>query len=558
MRSGAEFGQKYTRTDVTADAVEAGRQAIEQRAWADAYEALMEAAGSVSLDASDLERLATAAYLSGHDVESTDAWGRAHRARLDAGEFVGAVRCAFWLGYGLIVRGEMARGSGWMARARTLVDEHDLDCAESGYLLVPEALTALGAGDAALAQALFEEVLVTARRFNDTDLDALGMLGCGQAQVGMGRIADGVGLFDQAMVSVMADEVSPVVAGIVYCAVIDECQGVFDMRRAREWTTALNRWCELQPGLVPYRGQCLVHRSQILQLHGGWSEAFEEAMRARDRLAEPPHPAIGMAHYQLGEMHRLRGEFEEAERSYERANEHGRSPQPGLSLLRLAQRRVDGAAASIERSMAESSDRAWRARLLPAYVEIMLTANLIEKARAASGELFEVAAEAGFAYLDAAAARCGGAVLLAEGEPKPALRKLREALQTWQELEAPYEAAKTQVLIAAACLEIDDRDGADLEYQTARRAFEQLGAAPDLQLAARVMAADRSGEAMKVTPREHEVLRLLAAGKTNREIASTLIISEKTVERHVSNIFTKVGVSNRAAATAYAYNHGLV
>ncbi len=518
----------------------------------------MEAAGSVSLDASDLERLATAAYLSGHDSESTDAWARAHRARLDAGELEGAVRCAFWLGYGLIVRGEMARGSGWMARARTLVDEHKLDCAESGYLLVPEALTALGGGDAALAQALFEEVLVTARRFHDSDLDALGMLGCGQAQVGMGRIADGVGLFDQAMVSVMADEVSAVVAGIVYCAVIDECQGLFDVRRAREWTTALNRWCEEQHGLVPYRGQCLVHRSQILQLHGAWSEAFEEAMLARDRLSEPSHPAIGMAHYQLGEISRLRGEFEEAEKSYERANEHGRSPQPGLSLLRLAQRRVDGAAASIERSMAESSDRAVRVRLLPAYVEIMLTANLIEKARAASGELCEIAAEARFAYLDAAAARCGGAVLLAAGQPKPALKSLREALWTWEELEAPYEAAKTRVLIAVACQEVDDRDGADLEYQTARRAFEQLGAAPDLQQASRVVAAARTGQPMEVTPREHEVLRLLAAGNTNREIASSLIISEKTVERHVSNIFTKFGVSNRAAATAYAYNHGLV
>ncbi len=543
---------------MTADAVEAGRQAIEQRAWADAYEVLTEAAGTVSLDAADLERLATAAYLSGHDVESTDAWARAHQARLDAGEFEDAVRCAFWLGYGLIVRGEMARGGGWMARARTLVDEHELDCAESGYLLVPEALTALGGGDARRAQALFEEVLATARRFDDSDLDALGMLGCGQAQVEMGRIADGVGLFDQAMVSVLAGEVSPAVAGIVYCAVIDKCQGAFDVRRAREWTTALNRWCEAQPGLVPYRGQCLVHRSQILQLHGAWSEAFEEAMRARDRLAEPPHPAIGMAHYQLGEIYRLRGEFEEAEKSFERANEQGRPPQPGLALLRLAQRRVDGAAASIERSMAEASNRAVRARLLPAYVEIMLTANLIDKARAASDELFEVAAEARFAYLDAAAAHCGGAVLLAEGRPRPALKSLREAWQTWQELEAPYEAARTRVLIAAACQEIDDRDGAELEYQTARRVFEQLGAAPDLKRAADVVAADRTGPDENITPREHEVLRLLAAGKTNREIATRLIISGKTVERHVSNIFTKIGVSNRAAATAYAYDHGLV
>jgi len=544
---------------MTADAVEAGRQAIEKRAWADAYEFLAEAAGgSVHLDAADLELLATAAYLSGHEVESTDVWARAHQARLDAREFEDAVRCAFWLGYGLIARGEMARGGGWMARARTLVDEHELDCAQVGYLLASEALMALGGGDPRRAQTLCEQVLATARRFDDSDLDALGMLGCGQAQVGMGRIADGVGLFDQAMVSVLAGEVSPVVSGIVYCAVIDACQGAFDVRRAHEWTSALDRWCIAQPGLVPYRGQCLVHRSQILQLHGAWLEAFEEAIRARDRLAEPPHPAIGMAHYQLGEMYRLRGEFDEAERSYERANDHGRSPQPGLSLLRLAQRRVDGAAASIERTMAEASGRVVRVRLLPAYVEIMLAANLVEKARAACDELFEVAAEAGFAYLDAAAAHCGGAVLLAEGQPRPALKSLREAWHTWQELEAPYESARTRVLIAAACREIDDRDGADLEYKSALRVFEQLGAVPDLNRAGAVAAADHTGRAGNVTPREHEVLRLLAAGMTNREIATTLIISRKTVERHVSNIFTKVGVSNRAAATAYAYDHGLV
>ena len=528
------------------------------RAWADAYEALAAAAASVSLDAADLERLATAAYLSGHEVESTDSWASAHQARLQAGELEDAVRCAFWLGFGLIVRGEMARGGGWMARARTLVDDNELDCAEAAYLLVADGLMALGQGDATRAQALFENAITAARRFGDPDLGALGMLGSGQAQVGLGRAAAGVSLFDQAMVSVLAGEVSPVVAGIVYCAVIDECQGAFDVRRAQEWTAALNRWCETQPGLVPYRGQCLVHRSQILQLHGAWSEAFAEAVHARDRLAEPPHPAIGMAHLQLGEIQRLRGEFDAAEQSYGRAHEYGRSPQPGLSLLRLAQHRLDAAVASIERSMAEASDQMARARLLPAYVEIMLTADDLDRASAASAELVEVAAATGFPYLDAAAVQSRGAVLLATGQPSDALKSLREGLQTWQALEAPYEAAKARVLIAAACLSIDDRDGAQLEYQTARRVFEELDAVPDLDRAADLMALGRSGASQGITPREHEVLRLLATGKTNREIATMLIISEKTVERHISNIFTKLGVSNRAAATAYAYDHGLL
>ncbi len=544
--------------DVTGDALEAGRQAFEERAWALAYELLTAAIDSANVDATDLERLATAAYLSGRDDESTAAWTRAHQAMLQSGDLAGAVRCAFWLGYGLIARGERARGGGWIARARGLVDEHELDCAEAGYLLMPEALMALEGGDPTRAHALFEEAVAIARRFRDSDLDALGLLGCGQAQLDLGRIADGVGLLDQAMVSVVADEVSPVVAGIVYCGVINECQGVFDVRRAQEWTTALNRWCESQPGLVPYRGQCLVHRSEILQLHGAWKEAFDEAVQARNRLEEPPHPAIGMAHYQLGEIYRLQGDFDEAERSFERAHEHGRSPQPGLSLLRLAQHRVDSASASIERSVAEAPDHVARARMLPAYVEIMLAAAAVDKARAAADELVDVASTAGIDYLEAAAANSTGAVLLAEDNPSAALISLRKALEAWRSLGAPYEAARSRVLIAAACREIDDRDGCELEYRAARGVFEKLGAMPDLEQLDGVLAAHRSGTAPRVTPREGEVLRLLAAGKTNREIATTLFISEKTVERHVSNIFTKVGVSNRAAATAYAYDHGLI
>jgi DNA-binding CsgD family transcriptional regulator len=537
--------------------VEAGREAYRRHDWADAH-ARLSAAATV-LEPDDLERLATAAYLTGHDEESTDAWTRAHRCRLDAADWEQAVRCAFWVGFGLLQRGDMAQGGGWMGRARSLVEQHALDIVEVGYLRVPEALMAMGGGDHVTAHDVFAEAGAVGQRFGDADLEAIGRLGRGQALLGLGRRAEGLGLFDEAMVSVSTGELSPQVAGIIYCAVIDECQRAFDVGRAHEWTDALSRWCDRQPGLVPYRGQCLVHRAQVLQLHGAWSEALEEAQRALTRLEEPPDPAVGMAHYQLGDLHRLRGELHAAEDAYRRANECGRLPQPGLALLRLAQGRLESAIHAIDRAVEEASDHVTRIRMLPARVEIMLKADRVDDARTAASELGEVADGAGAPYLEAAAALARGAVLLAGSEPEAAMEPLREAWRRWQDLEAPYEAARARVLVATACRAVGDHDGAELECDAARAVFAELGAAPALAQVSELIGPGRSDHAdLEVTERELQVLRLVAAGRTNREIADELVISAKTVERHVSNIFTKLGVSNRAAATAYAYDHDLV
>jgi DNA-binding NarL/FixJ family response regulator len=506
----------------------------------------------------DLELLATAAYLTGHDGESTDAWARAHQARVDRGEQDQAVRCAFWLGFGLVQRGEMAQGGGWLARAQHLLEQHRLDCVERGYLLASEALVAMAGGDHEGARHRFEEAGALARRFGDADLAALSAVGQGQGLLAAGRGPDGMRLLDEAMVSVTARETSPVVSGIVYCAVIDACHRAFDLRRAGEWTAALDRWCERQPGLVPYRGQCLVHRAQILQVRGEWAEATAAAEQACAVLADPPRPAAGMAHYELGELHRLRGEFEAAEEEYRRAHAFGHQPQPGLALLRLAQGRLDAATASVRAALDNASDHVSRARLLPAYVEVMLAADRASEARAAAGELAELAGGVGTSALQAVAAQSQGAVLLAEGEPRAALDALRRAWRVWQELDAPYQAAQARVLVAAACRAVDDHDAADLECSAAREVLEQLGAGPALaRLDALVAAPVPGGRGRPVTARELEVLRLVAEGRTNREIAGALVISEKTVERHLSNIFTKLGVSNRAAATAYAYAHHL-
>jgi DNA-binding CsgD family transcriptional regulator len=540
-----------------ADALDQGRRSFQGQAWADAYAQLSAADGQVPLGPEDLERLATAAYLVGRDDAGAAVGARAHQEFLSRGEVERAVRCAFWLAFAFLEQGDQARGGGWLARARRLLDDGRLDCVEQGYLLFPGALQALVEGDAEAAGAGFGEVARIGDRFGDPDLVALSRLGLGGVRLADGATTEGVALLDEAMVAVEAGEVSPLVAGIVYCAVIESCQEIYDLRRAQQWTASLTRWCAAQPDLVPYRGQCLVHRAEIMALHGAWPDAMVEARRAAERLSAPPRPAAGLAFYQQGELHRLRGELTRAEEAYRQASQWGREPQPGLALLRLAQGQVDTAAAAIRRVVDEAADFTSRSRLLPAQVEILLAAGDVPGAGAAAAELTRLADGLGAPFLTAVAAHAQGAVLLAEGDPRAALAALRGAWLAWRDLEVPYQAARVRVLIGLACRELGDRDGAEMELDAARWVFRQLGAAPDLaQMEA--LSGKAGAGAGGLTTRELEVLRLVAAGETNKAIAADLFISERTVDRHLSNIYAKLGVSSRAAATAHAYQHGLI
>jgi ATP/maltotriose-dependent transcriptional regulator MalT len=333
------------------------------------------------------------------------------------------------------------------------------------------------------------------------------------------------------------------------------------MRRAQEWTEALNDWCEAQAGLVPYRGECLTHRAEIFRLRGRWSEALDEARRAYDTLAAAKRAGQGTAAYGLAELHRLRGELPAADDAYRLAGEHGRAPHPGLALLRLAQGHGDAARAAIVRVMAEPTRGRQRADVLVAAVEILLASGDVPAARRAADESKAMAGTLNSEWLRAMAAWADGAVHFADGQPHQALAPLRDALMIWRDLNAPYEAARVKVLVGRVCRALGDADGARMEWDTAAMAFRQFGAGPAL---AEVEALMHEGSAATeprvggLTSRELEVLRLVAHGKTNRQIAHELNISEKTVARHVSNIFTKLDLSTRAAATAYAFTHGLV
>jgi DNA-binding CsgD family transcriptional regulator len=547
----------------TDPALAAGRSAYDRRAWGEAFERLSAADAAVDLGADDLERLAIAAYLTGRPEESVAIGARAHLKAVRDGEVELAIRVAVSLGMALMQRNEMAQAGGWLARAARLVEETGYDGRERGRLLVPEGLRSLMSGDPATAFSTFEQVATIADRFGDRDLATLGRLGRGQSLIAMNELQRGIPLLDEAMTAVIAGEISPIVSGIVYCAVIEACHQMYDLRRAQEWTTALTRWLESQPDVVPFRGNCLNYRAELMRLHGWWQDASAEAERAREWLSRPPpEPAVGEAIYQLAELDRLRGAFESAEIGYREASAWGRLPEPGHALLRLAQGDVGAAATAIRRAQAEAVDDLARSRLLEPAVDIALAGDDVATARVSADRLAAQAAQADAPLLRAMALRAQGAVRLAEGDVDGALSVLRRAWEAWAALDAPYEAARVRVLTAAACLTLGDADGATLETDAARAVFERLGAAPDLaRLEVGGGTVARSGAAEPpggLSPREVEILRLVAAGMTNRAIADALTISERTVDRHVSNIFTKLDVSTRAAATAFAYEHGLV
>jgi DNA-binding CsgD family transcriptional regulator len=537
-----------------------GRDSYARQAWREAYEALTAADRSGPLDPHEVELVATSAYMLGREQEYRELLERAYRGHLDGDERLAAVRCAFWIALTLASHGELGRASGWLGRAERLLEREGSDCVERGYLLIGRVLEHEAGGDLERAAATAAEAAAVGERFDDPDLFSLGSFAQGSALVGLGRLREGLALLDLAMVSVLAGEVSLVSSGIVYCGVILACEEAHDLRRAREWTTALSEWCDGQPDLVAFTGRCMVHRAQIMRMDGAWQEAIEEAHRAAERCLKGENPvAAGEAHYQRGEVHRLRGEHSAAEAAFREASGQGWEPQPGLALLRLAQGNGSAAKAALRRALSEGGGHSRRATLLPAYVEILVAVEDLQAAQRACAELDSIAqAEEEPGALGAMAAHTRGLVELAAGHSQASLASLRRADELWRRFAAPYESARARELIGLACRRLGDEDSAQLELEAARQTFARLGAATDLARIEGPSGLDRAIDSHTLTKRELEVLRLLSAGETNREIAASLVVSVRTVDRHVSNIYAKLGVSSRAAATSYAHEHGLV
>ena len=509
------------------------------------------------MSADDLHDAAVAAYLLGRRDASVDFHQRAFALYQQSGTAVGAMRCCFHLAMIFGSGGEHALESGWTTRAERLLDDVEDDAVEHGYVALLHMYRHLGSGNLPAATEAAQAVTVVGRRHRDPDLLGLGLSCQGRLAIYAGRIAAGLALLDEAMAGAAAHELTPVVFGHVYCAAIEGCQEIADFGRVAEWTSALHRWCLAQPGLVAFTGQCSVHRGQLMRVHGAWPEALEEFARAVDRYRMADSvAAMGLAECERGDVLRQRGEYDEAEAAYQRSSEHGYDPQPGLALLWLARGAKADALAAVRRLVAEVSDPVAQCRLLPPAIDVLVTAGALEEARAVVDRLDEVAAHVGTEALQAFAAFASGTLELASGDAAGALPYLRKARQLWAHAQSPYECARVRLMTGRALTTLGDAESARKELETACATFRELGATPAVEEVERLLRpADHPAG---LTEREVEVLRLVASGRSNTQIAEALVLSEKTVARHLSNIFVKLQVGSRTAAAAYAFEHRLV
>ncbi|MFB7885721.1 LuxR C-terminal-related transcriptional regulator [Microbacterium sp. NPDC056057] len=539
---------------ISSSDLDAGRAAVAEQRWADARELLARVEARDGLAASDLELLATTALLRGEPRACIDALSGAYSAHLSAGDTAGAARSAGWLALDLIEQGDFTNSVLWAARAMRIVGAMPEPGALAGFVRMAPAVGQLGSGNTAEAVHAFEEILAIAEHEGDRELATFARLGLGKSLVESDAAAEGFVCLDQAMAAIAAGDVAPLPTGVILCGAISDAVLAFDLERATAWTGLLKLWCSEQPQLIAFSGQCCAIDAGLLLVRGAWSEASTAVELALARFRAGDYRAIWGAPYQHGELSRLRGAFHSAEESYRRAGESGWEPQPGLSLLHLALGRTRRAQDEIRRSAA-GADPITRRFLLPAVVEIEIAAGDHEAARRAVEELRDARKAVPTPLLDAAASGAHARVLLAEGRMADALETACAAIRAWDAVSAPYEGARARVLAGRALRAVGKGEEAQVQFDAARAVFLSLGAEPALAELAAVMGSRRAGA---LTTRELEVLRLVSTGLTNRGIGERLSLSEKTVARHLANIFGKLGITSRAAATAYAYENGLV
>ncbi len=531
------------------------RSEFENGAWAAALD-VWRGVEATNLTAPDCEQAGVAAFLVGRRDDAVDAWQRAHSLHRSRGDVEGAVRASFYLSMVLLLTGEPAMGAGWAGRARRAVADLPEDAVPRGYVAFLDMIAALGSGDWPAAVQAAETVARIGERHDEVDLTALGLCSRGQLMLSAGQVQRGVELLDEAILCLTTSAVSPIIFGHVYCTAIEGCQEIADLGRVAEWTVALTAWAASRPDLLVYTGQCSLHRGQLMRDRGAWGEALEEFSRAIDRYVAVRMPgAVGLVCTERGDLLRLLGEFDAAASAYQQAGEAGSDPQPGLAMLWLATGSGAAALAAVRRLLGEKADPVHRAQRLPAAIEVLIVCGEVTEAARVAGELDGLAQTIGTPALQARAAYSSGLVELTRGDAGGALPYLRKARQLWASLDLPFEVARVRALIGRSLRAMGDQQSGQIELAAAAEGFRRLRAAPALAEVAALLEPDDLPAGL--TPREAEVLRLVAAGRSNAQVASELVLSEKTVARHLSNIFGKLGVGSRTAAAAFAFEHGL-
>lgn len=536
--------------------VEEGRDAYRRSEWSKAHAVLGALDEQGGLGPADLELLSDTKFMRGDIPGMLETLERAHHAYVEADEVLPAARTAGWLGANYASRGKVAQANGWLERAQRLLDQVEGECVERGYMLLPLMFRHLDSGELTRVVEMALEADGIARQFRDADLVALSGHIHGRTLMRQGSTEEANKILDEVMISAIGGRLSPRVTGIVYCGVVDCCFQAHEIKRAAEWTSALTEWVDAQPDLVAFTDQCLAHRSEILFLQGTWNDALAEAKRAHEHKARGQVAA--QAAYQQAEIHRLRGEIDLAEQAYREVGLKGVDPQPGLALLRAAQGNLDAATASMARAVAECTDLTVKVMLLAAQIEVMVETGDLLGAGAAADEMAGLVEQTRIEMHLAWAASGRGMVELARSNHESALPELREAMRRWEDLGVPYELARARFGMARALAALGDDEAADIELEAARSVFTELGALPDVRRIDDLRRGDRPDKPHGLTQRELEVLRLLTSGASNRSIATDLVLSERTIDRHVSNIFVKLGVSSRSAATALAIRNQLV
>jgi ATP/maltotriose-dependent transcriptional regulator MalT len=530
------------------------RDALTAHNWALAFDILSEARETSNLAAEDFDALAEAAWWMGRLDVCIEALERAYQEFVGSGRTDRAVMAAIYLSYHHANKGDFAIGDGWRARATRLAQEIPGSPA-AAYLATAECGIAYNSGDLEACLVKAKAVAKAGEDHGDPTLVAWGLHWQGLALIKQGHLDQGWALLDEAMLGVSSGQMQPLWAGFLLCGMVLICEQLGDPRRGWQWIEVAERWLHDLPSASVYPGICRMYKARLIQERGDWAEAENEARRVCDDLTNLHIASAARAHYEIGEINRLRGDLDPAEEFFKKAHRMGFDPQPGLASLRLEQGRVDAATMQIVRALDEAPDRLERARLLPHHVEIAIAAGDLEAAASGVKELQAIADDYQTPRLTASALSAQGALLLARSEPSAALTALRSATRLWSDIDCPYQVALDRVRIADAYRALGDDDGSIMELEAANEAFQRLGASRDVSRTAELLKG--TTHLAGLSDREVEVLRLVAAGKSNKQIAADLFISERTVARHMSNIFVKLHVSSRAGAAAFALKNDL-